>query len=129
MILIEDIEIKEVSMDRWEIFNYLNESDMLFFNNQKITKEMVTGKVFINADNKEFCIGMSEKVQTAIGLPFEEFENLHNELDDKRYELETNKITISQLRDRYARSLKKIEQFETMSLWKKIKFLFKKRCS
>ena len=83
----------------------------------EVEQEMVRGREFVNANRERFCIGMSEQVQKAIGLPMEAFENMNRELD-------TNRQTIAQLRGRNAMYQKRIDVIKEAGLWQRIKYVF-----
>ena len=89
MIVIRSIDIVNVPND-WYKFVSLDDSrfrrSVYLANpdareNIEIKTEMVKGKIFVNRNGKKFCIGMSEQVQNAIGLPFEVFESQQRAVD------------------------------------------------
>ena len=85
-----------------------------------ITTEMIYGERFVNVHGEEFCIGMSKQVQEAIGLPMKIYNKMFSEMEILR-------TTIAQLKQRYATALAKIDKFESMKLWGRIKNVFTQR--
>ena len=83
----------------------------------EVEQEMVSGRDFVNARGDRFCIGMSEQVQKAIGLPMEAFANMSKTIEE-------DAITIRKLRTAKAEGQKRIDAFETAGLWQRIKYVF-----
>lgn len=127
MLVVKDITVLEVRSNRVNVEIYTSPlyGDEVFIPPKKseVTTEMVYGAIYTNFDDKQICIGMTEKVQKAIGLPFKAF-------DDQRKE-------IKRLNDKYDRCKKMMdkqsESFIDMqiflnkfsrSFWKRLKFLF-----
>lgn len=81
--------------------------------------EYVRGERFINARGEEICIGMTERVQRAIGLPFEAFKNQNKRLND----IQKNN---NQLRQQNESLKLELNMFRNMNFREKIKFLFKR---
>lgn len=124
MLIVTEIKTKEVDRDKWEVRQcQLNTHPNRAGNALEIdsyTREMIYGRVFVNINGKRFCIGMSEQVQNAIGLPMDCFEKLNLEID-------LLEVDNTQLRKGVDRLWKKLEVFDTMTFWQKIKFLFKEK--
>lgn len=71
----------------------------------EVTQEMVIGRRFvrrINGETKHFCIGMTQQVQDAIGIPMEAFDSLSQSLSDseERYSNLTKKINNMNWKDK-----------------------------
>ncbi|MFH1777587.1 MAG: hypothetical protein ABH952_08545 [Candidatus Omnitrophota bacterium] len=121
MIIVQEIKVANVDKNVVELAHYPPMNFSIYPGPKtepiEITYEMIHGRTFVNANGEEFCIGLSEQAQTAIGLPFEAFENMSNEIEKLQ-------IHIGDLRKKYNIARDKINQYETMGLWKRIKFLF-----
>ena len=52
----------------------------------EIAYEMIHGKQFVNSRGEYICIGMSQQVQDAIGLPLEAFDNMNNRISDSTFD-------------------------------------------
>ena len=85
----------------------------------KVTPEMVFGRIFRTATGEEICIGMTGAVQKAIGLPFEAFDNLQNELEEAKNSYNIICRTLNQQN-------KKLFTLQNMSWWQRLIFLFNK---
>jgi hypothetical protein len=88
-----------------------------------IEKEMVVGKIYKNFFGEEVCIGMTEQVQGAIGLPFEALDNVRRKAD----------IRIEKIRSESAAKIKNAQEvanakaelkMNSMGLWDRVVFLF-----
>lgn len=132
MLVVQDIKIKEVSRDIVELLHYRPAPDPREFRRVptkeelEIPIEVIHGKTIITPDGREVCIGMSKKVQTALGLPFELIDDLQDDVERLHREIDMQLVTIDQLRGRYAGAQDTIKQFRAMTLWRRIKFLFKR---
>ncbi len=115
MLVVKNIEVIEVDTNMLRVVHQ-EEYDMAE-ETVNITTEMIRGEHFTNARGERFCIGMSKQVEEAIGLPMKIFTNMSSEM-------ETQRITIAQLRQRYATALAKIDKFKSMKLWGRIKNVF-----
>lgn len=126
MLIVKNIEIVDVSEDIVGLLHDKSLPDLKASpkiptkEEMSVPIEVVHGRRFINADGEEFCIGMSKKAETALGLPFEVIENQQNEINVQR-------TRIAQLRGYYADTLEKLEEFRTMSFWSRVKFLFNRQ--
>lgn len=89
MILIKNIEIVEVPGSQIEIINQREKRLIMkrlhletpIIKDFNLTKEMVYGRRYRTVDNREIVIGMSKHVQKTIGLTYEAFDNLRNDLE------------------------------------------------
>ena len=79
----------------------------------RTTVEMIYGETFINANGERFCIGMSKKVQDAIGIPFRAFKDMNKTMDH--------------LRQRNKLHRREIDKYKTAGFWNRLKYLFKIR--
>lgn len=79
----------------------------------EVTEEMVKGETFCTANGDTICIGMTKEVQTAIGLPFNEFDSL-------RERLYQNHLRIMDAeRERYNVE-RRINRFKNLGYWKRL---------
>jgi len=119
MLLVKSIEVIEVNADICDLFHKQQPSDTALpqVGTVHITKEMVSGKQFTNAQGQTICIGMSKQVQDAIGLPFEVLDNLNKALFDDNEAILARDTKIQRQKDR-------INFYVNMSFWKKLKYLF-----
>jgi len=141
MLVVKDIKVSHVDRDQWYV-NHYKEQEFAFLNpaakvhKQEITTEMVRGRSFFNVRGEEFCIGMTKQVQDAIGLPFEDFENKNALIEELRSRLFEKDRHITRQTDTIIKmeqsSKKEIDDlvgiiftYESMSFWKRLKFLFK----
>jgi len=86
----------------------------------EITTEMVRGRRFVNIRGEEVCIGMSKQVQQAIGLPFEVYDTMDNNITffrKRNQNLESQNFNL----------LKRIEQHQSISFLGRVKFLFTRK--
>lgn len=126
MICIKSIQIVEVDEDRLEVTHFQKAKgrtiqfveDMHKTEEQKVTREMVVGRIFVNAYGKRLCIGMTKRAQDAIGLPFEVFE-------DQGILIERQQNTIF-AEGREIRLLnKRIDRIRELTFLDRLKYLFK----
>lgn len=117
MICITEIKVidVDVDIDKYQIayheplsYAAITDSDPKEY--VEITTELITGRRFVNANGEEVCVGMSKQVQKYIGLPFEVYENLQNNI---KYERKQTKI------QRY-----KLDRVKSMTFWHRIKYAF-----
>lgn len=110
MIVVKNIEIDTVKEDTILAYHFHPEELSSVPPDREIrhdvTEEMIHGKRFINHRGEEFCIGMSEDVQKAIGLPFEAYEDLTSSLKS--------------CQSRY----RNLQQSIPKTFWERLKFLF-----
>lgn len=116
MICVTSIELVDVERDFLERAMYENMPPLAQVINAEeptraeVKTEMIRGRVFINANRQEFCIGMPKEVQDAIGLPMEAFNNMSNVLDRlQRYSTEQTIL---------------INSFKNAKWWKRLKYFF-----
>jgi len=87
MLCIEDIKIVEIDRDE-VIRNSCELPPMPIIQNDgsavqiETAKELIKGRKFYNSRGEEVCIGMSEKIQKVLGLPFNHFEKMRQENHD-----------------------------------------------
>lgn len=117
MIFIKSIEVVEVAYSELEYAILPDgklDPSILAVREFKLKAEMIEGKRFKTADGREIMIGMTKKVQLAIGLPYEAWEELEGRLEarDNQYK---NRLSV------FADYMFKVE---TMSFWKRLKVLF-----
>lgn len=86
-----------------------------FAKSNKIKIEAVIGKIFRNIYNQEICIGMSKKVQNAIGLPFEIFTYQENLIYNQNKEINHLKNSIIKFEKTNRNLLRKVENLRS---WK-----------
>jgi len=122
MILIRKIQAIKVDKDSKQIKDMANRYifDQKLYEDIFLTPDMVKGRVFKNADGEEICISMNNDAQKAVGLPFETFDKMSTTIDD-------NEDTIDKLDKLYDEAFESLLSYETMSLWGRIKFIFKGR--
>ena len=124
MILVKNVEVSKIANDVYvtdfapEIL--MQEGIGSPIPDTKISSEVVVGRLFMNADGKRIIIGMTKKVQDAIGLPFEAFESQTN--------------TIAHLTTAYSREMKHVEYLsskvrilESMTFWGWVKMAWRRR--
>ena len=124
MLVVKNIEVLEVDRSMLRVV-YMDEQMVhnapLCYDTAEetvpITTEMIVGEEFVNARGQKFCIGLSKQVQEAIGLPMKAFSGMSSKI-------ETQRTTISQLKRKYGVVLAKIDKFESMKLWERIKYVF-----
>lgn len=119
MIVIKNVEVIEVPDHDRAVIEYftaqpVNEGCSVAL---PFVKEMVQGRIYINAKGEEVCIGMARKVQDTIGLPFGALENLRRRCESLERQ---NKSLWDDLRDVRAKLL----QYKSMGFWGRLKFLF-----
>ena len=120
MILIRGIQVIKVDKDSKEIRDMANRYifDPILYEDVFLTPDMVKGRVFVNEDGEEICISMNDDAQKAVGLPFKTFDKMTNTIED-------NKDTIDQLDELYDEAFESLLSYEHMSLWDRVKFVFK----
>jgi hypothetical protein len=126
MLIVKNIEVLQVPNDKHKIFEAISSFKRGISSNGclppeqlvDIKEEMITGRIFVNNRGERFCIGVSEQVQEAIGLPFEAFENINRRI-------ETDTLTISKLKTKNAVYQNQIDKYKNMNFWQKLKWLFK----
>lgn len=110
MIVIKSIEVFNIDENRLRFLH--NHCDKPTFRHAPtadhpvettLTIEEITGQRFTNANGQKICIGMSEQVQEAIGLPMSIFAKMDSDL--LKLELET-------------------EAYRGMGFWERLRFLF-----
>jgi hypothetical protein len=130
MLLIQDVKYTNVPKDPWELENlvqthflkdmdpYSVEGKQIFNETTYLQKEIIQGVRFKNKFGDEICIGIPEKIQGILGLPFSEFDSLRCRIEELTYERkkiagELHHVTTE------------LKQFKNMTFWQKVKFLFK----
>lgn len=83
-------------------------------------KEMVKGRRFVNSRKETICIGLEKEVEELIGLPFEVFEKMRDEIETLENNIEYEKRLNKTLND-------SLVNWEQMKLWGRIKNVFKRR--
>lgn len=146
MIVVKDVEVMHVPDGRDAViarlkqpdYHSLNDSESISVNEIHVESEYVHGFRFRNANGEEIYLGMSEKVQEALGLPLEALEKvwptkvqmelLQNQLDSSK---EYCKLLQNREKDNemkimgYEKNMIRIYNF---SLWERFKFfLFGKK--
>lgn len=76
----------------------------------RIATEVIRGQRFRNSRGVIICIGMSQQVREAIGLPFEVYENLQHNLDYEKAQLRQSRNQLKRVKD--------------MTFWERIRFAF-----
>ena len=83
MLLVKNIEVELVPEDIVRITRMDEQNRFLDYkqmeDKMQTLIERVSGQRFVNARGQQICIGMTEKVREAIGLPFEAYNNLRTE--------------------------------------------------
>lgn len=77
----------------------------------EISREQIQGRSFRNRYNEDVVIGLSKEVQEALGLPMEAFDSMSQTISDQRntiWDLKSKLVNVNQ-----------------MTLWQRIKFVFK----
>jgi hypothetical protein len=81
MLVVKNIDVIQVDRDSIQLASMpginVHSYDYL---DPPITFEMIHGRTFSNSRGERICIGISNDAQTAIGLPFEVFESMNNEI-------------------------------------------------
>lgn len=140
MICVKDIDVIETEKDELELFAY-NHTPYTVFDDPgpaaisvKYARELIHGHRYINSFGKEVRIGLSKKVQNAIGLPLEAFQNLTKRCDNLQHEAKKYCEKFDQLTRENGQLTREngqlaltISNFLGMSLWERIKFLFLKK--
>ena len=115
MICVKSIELVEVDRDRVELAIYpppsvrFHAGEIPPLRDICITREMIEGRVFRNSFGREICIGMRKEVQDALGLPFEAFEGLRSQVEQKN-------LIVNEL-------LSRLENIRNMGFWDRFKGL------
>ncbi len=123
MILIEKIKVIQTNLEPTMIAHALScdyEPMSTDYIPPEITTEMVRGRRFVNIRGEEVCIGMSKQVQQAIGLPFEVYDVMENNITffrKRNQNLESKNFSL----------LKRIEWHQTMGFLGRVKFLFTRK--
>ncbi len=127
MILVKNIEVVEVERDPWELLSLTKPYQAVeVFNPGKnvpefidtnVFREMVQGQRFRRPDGKELIIGYSKQVEEAVGLPFEIFKNMQDDIDDYR-------VTMRRQTDSINRYQSYISELGRAGFWKRIKYVF-----
>lgn len=86
----------------------------------QVTREVIQGEKFRLPDGREFCIGLSEEVHVALGIPLKAWANMNEMMDEQRAEL-------FGLRKCSHNQLHALKQYRTMSRWERFRFLFKRK--
>jgi hypothetical protein len=98
MLLVKNIEVELVPEDIIQIIQRDERNKYLDYKqiDEKVQTvvELIRGQRFVNERGEQVCIGMSEKVRTAIGLPFEVYNNLKQELEtlERMYNFKTKTL-------------------------------------
>ena len=81
--------------------------------------ETVIGNTYINKSGREECVGFTKQAKEAIGLPVEVMEDCNRrikKLKNINHVLTDNIVSLDE----------ECRAYQTMSLWDRIKFVFKK---
>lgn len=126
MILIRDVEIVNVSEDIFKIVHFPEYPTVPFSHENakaedfSIEEEIVRGTRFVNNRGEEVVIGMSKKVQEAIGLPMSVFEG-------QEFTIESLSREVSRLRKHKWELHEELLEFKHMDFWKRLKFFITRR--
>ena len=124
MLVITDIQVIEVDRDYCELA-FFNNDGKCYCNtdtagepcNIIITRENIYGREYKNSNGKYVCIGMSKKVQDALGLPFDEFEAMSATIFELRNDLAVCK-------GRLIRCNSELDEMKKAGIMKRLKWLF-----
>lgn len=128
MILVRDIETVETNRDWCEIAHFddipLNPYDESTPMNLELRKEFIRGREFVNSRGESIILGATGKVQEILGLPFQVFENMQNNLVYYMRQERTLQNTIAN-KDQEIQFLQQcLNNWKTMTLWERIKNVF-----
>ncbi len=126
-------KIKTANINRRDVYEFCHENktdnlcayDSISDEITPLTREMIYGRDFINADGERVCIGWSKQVQDLLGLPFEVFEN-QSAILNKYMKKEFDLTTLVRKKDSeiiYLRN--QITRYDNMSLWKRLIFFLR----
>lgn len=126
MLAIKSIEVVEIDRDRLVIQERKSINNVRVYDTGKkphmmdvaSALEIIEGRRFVNANGKEFCVGMSKQVQDAIGIPFEAFEDMSNTVGE-------NCIEITKLYAETVTLKRELKQHKEAGFWKRLKYLLK----
>ena len=123
MLAIKSIEVVEVERDRLEVADWQGIKDVRVYDTNGTPSKMdvahafetIEGRIFVNSNGLELCIGMSKQVQDAIGLPFKAFEDAEKVLN-RRWDdiMDLKRINEDQQ--------KKLEVVKDANFWKRFKY-------
>lgn len=134
MLLVKSVEILYVNGDYSEILaeisrpldirpvnNFVQEQEI------QMAKEMVKGIEFCNRDGDSVLIGMTKDVQAAIGLPFQAFNDMGEQIATLSSELARSKKKILNLEKEKSTLSIRLNNICKLGFFKRLKFLFLKR--
>ncbi len=116
MVCVKSIELVEVDRNRIEFGSFppldvrSHTGGILPVKDIDITREMIKGRVFRNSLGRKVCIGMRKEVQDALGLPFEAFDGLRDQVEQKN-------LIVNDL-------LEQINVIKNMGFWGRFRCLF-----
>lgn len=122
MIVVTDIKYMVCQEDQLRIAYMEKQPISVFgFNHEvekiNVTNEVIRGRYFVNNKGDEVCLSYKKDIQDLLGLPFEVFENLSNDIKI----LQGLNFKITKEKDKEEAKLK---TFLNMSFWDRLKFLF-----
>lgn len=117
MIVVKDIELMEVP-DR-DCYTILPSCNELPSSKSFIQEEIIYGIKFYNKNGKIVYIGMSNKVQKVLELPFKIF-------NDMKEELVANDCRIKSLIEKEDKVIAEVYKYKHMNFWNRLKFLLNK---
>jgi len=125
MLCIKNIDLVELDRDEVMIYKYEHHALDLYLPSatdeddpisMAVATEIIRGRDFVFRGER-YCLGMSEQVQKAIGLPMECFDKMEKDLaiaDQRTRNLEYQTGELS----------KQLGEYKTMGFWRRFKALF-----
>jgi hypothetical protein len=120
MLLVESIQVREVRGDHTQINTLMQEVrafDPSAPVGQIIKTELVRGRRFVNAEGREFCIGMTKEVEEVLGLPFDIYEDMSSQIYQIGAVLRREEIKTQRLENR-------LKVIKDMSFWERFSRAF-----
>ena len=117
MIIIKKLELLEIKEDEYHMRTYPDEqflsTDPVSCKKEyfEVKTEHIQGERFILPSGKEFCIGWSEDVKIALGLPL----TVHRNMDDK----------LERYKRRYEKREKSLKKLLNANWKERFKFFFR----
>lgn len=114
MLFITEIKVKDYHEQIMPLLHKLPMLDAMSGFDKEVTtiRETITGEWFVNDIGESVCIGMSEQVQEAIGLPMKVFSKLGKEIEEQNnYIINLNKKNYS-LEVKINRLKKKVNNYK-----------------
>lgn len=125
MIVVTGIEICHCERDSYEVHRLTEEPTSINMSNDvfrcpDIETEIIRGRLFVNARGEEVCLGASEDIQKALGIPMEAFDNLRKEVEKATLKV----FYLEEVKDEYRFELLALrKKYKTMSFLNRLKFL------